>query len=143
MNRRTVLQAISVTTIPVVAGCMGEDGSDGSGDPVVEVHEQWVDPVQLSVDVGATVTWRNEDSTVLPQHTLINQQIHEEATEWDFEATFEETGDEATYTFDEAGLYTYIEENAGEDCMCGGILVGDVSLNEPLPCEPAAGGGNC
>lgn len=140
MKRRTVLRAMPVATTAVLAGCSGGNGSD---DPVVSVTMDWFDPIQRSVDVGATVTWVNEDNTILPEHTVQSKRIHDAATAWEFEATLEESGDEASHTFDREGVYTYVDPNSPDECLCGAILVGDASLDDPsaLYCEPVSGGG--
>lgn len=142
MNRRTYLATATTSMTLALAGC--SSGVD-SGKSVVSVKEKWFDPIQRSVEVGTTVTWVNDDMTILPEHTVTSEQIHENAATWEFDATLEETDDEVSYTFEQEGIYTYIDNNAGEDCMCGAILVGDVSLDNPktLPCESASGGGGC
>lgn len=99
------------------------------------------DPRNLSVDAGTTVTWVNENSTILPEHTVTSEPILDRSAEWSFDVTLAEEGDEASYTFEEPGLYTYVGTVKGEDCMCGVVAVGDASYDDPLPCSRIRGGG--
>lgn len=138
MDRRTFLRAAAVA-LPSIAGC--SSGSTTSSDPTVSVSGMGYRPRKLSIEVGETVTWVNENQTILPKHTVTAKQIHEDAVEWQFDKTLEKKGDEVSYTFEEPGIYTYVGTVKGEKCMCGAVLVGDVSLNDPLPCSPVRGGG--
>lgn len=99
------------------------------------------DPRNLSVDVGTTVTGVNENSTVVPRHTVTSDPFLDESAAWSFDEELAEEGDEASYTFEEEGLYTYVGTAKGESCMCGVVAVGDASYDDPLPCSPVAGGG--
>lgn len=145
MNRRTVL-ALGAGAVVPIAGCLGDTGgSESNGNTVekntVEVSEMGYKPRKLSIDVGATVTWVNENSTVVPAHTVTSKQIIKGAEEWSLDERLEESGDTVSHTFEEAGLYTYVGTIKGEDCMCGLVAVGDASYGDPLPCSPVRGGG--
>lgn len=144
MKRRDVLAA-GVASSVALTGCVGgsDSDSDGSDDPVVAVSETGYDPRKLSVDVGTTVTWMNENSTAFQEHTVTSQGFLADSAEWSFDEELPEEGAEASYTFDAEGLYTYVGTVRGEDCMCGLVAVGDASYGDPLPCSPAMGGGGC
>lgn len=140
MRRREVLAAGAASASAVLAGCTG---SGSSAPPVFEITEMGTQPQELDVDPGTTVTWRNEleGPGKLQRETIRSERLYEEAEEWEFEVTLEENGDEATYTFEEEGMYTFVGENRGEDCVCGAVLVGDApSIDDPLPCAPIRGG---
>lgn len=140
MKRRDVLE-LSVLGGALLAGCTSSGDSGEESEPVVSVSPRGYDPRNLSVDVGTTVTWRNDNSSVLPRHTVTSKPFLDESAEWDFDEELEEEGDEVSYTFEEEGLYTYVGTVKGEDCMCGVVAVGDASYDDPLPCSAVAGGG--
>lgn len=140
MKRRDVLAA-SVAAGVALTGCQGGSDSDGSSDPVVAVTETGYEPRKLSVDVGTTVTWVNENSTAFQEHTVTSRAFLEASADWTFDEELPEEGAEVSYTFDAAGLYTYVGTIRGEDCMCGLVAVGDASYDDPLPCSPVKGGG--
>lgn len=130
MHRRRVL-AIATGILVPGSGCVGND--NGSEEPTITVDELAFLPRDLAVESGTTVTWINEDSTVVPPHTVTSTQFFDDAEEWQFDVEFESEGDEATYTFEEDGLYTYIDEH-NEGSHCGAVVVGDASLDRLLPC---------
>lgn len=140
MKRRELL-ALSVSVGAAMAGCLSDDGPANSADPIVKVTSTGYTPQDLSVDVGTTVTWINENKTIVPGHTVTSKRLFEEAAEWDFDEELAEEGDEVSHTFDREGLYSYVGTIKGENCMCGVIEVGDVAYDEPLPCSPIRGGG--
>lgn len=140
MKRRELLE-ISVAAGVALTGCLGGSDSDGSSDPVVEVTETGYEPRKLSIDVGTTATWVNENSTVFPDHTVTSRQFLDESSNWSFDEELPEEGAEVSYSFDAAGLYTYVGTVRGEDCMCGLVAVGDVSYGDPLPCSSVTGDG--
>lgn len=61
-------------------------------------------------------------------------QFHDVARVWQFRTQPLESGDSAVYAFDQEGIYEYYCRLQGKD-MCGVVLVGDVTLSDPLPCE--------
>ena len=140
MKRREVLSLTAGAGV-ALAGCLGDGNSAVDRDPTVSVSGMGYDPRNLSIDVGETVTWVNENSTILPQHTVTSKSLFDGATEWEFDERLEAEGDEVSYTFEQEGLYTYVGEIKGEDCMCGVVAVGDVSYDDPLTCSPIRGGG--
>ena len=137
MNRRELLAATVSGSATLAAGCLG----DGSSTAAIELTDNGAVPRDYAVDIGETVTWRNELPGIRPGETIRSEIIHEDADEWEFEETLSESGEEATHPFEEEGIYTRIGENWGEDCLCGVILVGNVSFDDPLPCSPVVGGG--
>lgn len=139
-DRRRAL-GLAAAAGSALAGCAGGDTTSEGDDPTVSVTRLGYDPRNLSVDVGTTVTWVNENGTILPKHTVTSKPFLDRSAEWSFDATLAEEGDEASYTFEEAGLYTYVGTVKGESCMCGVVAVGDASYDEPLPCSPVTGGG--
>lgn len=140
MKRREAIR-LSVVTGAALSGCLGNGSAGESSEPRVSVTKRGYDPRNLSVDGGATVTWVNENSTPLPEHTVTSEPFLERSAEWSFDEKLEEEGDEVSYTFEEDGLYTYVGTVKGESCMCGLVAVGDASYGDPLPCAPVAGGG--
>ncbi len=81
----------------MLAGC---DSSDGEVAVVVENQVLIKDfkflPQVITVEIGTTVTWVNEDSAV---HTVEGSGI---------DSGNLSKGDEFTFTFDKAGVYEYI-----------------------------------
>lgn len=140
MKRRELL-ALSAVAGAAIAGCLGGGDSSNPDDPTVSVSGMGYEPRNLSVDVGTTVTWVNENETILPEHTVTSSKLFDEAADWEFDERLEEKGDEASHTFERDGLFTYVGTIKGEDCMCGVVAVGDASYDDPLPCDPVAGGG--
>jgi len=137
MKRREVL-GLAVSTGAVLTGCLG-GGDGGDGGCVVSVMDMGFTPRNLSVEAGTTVTWVNENMTIVPEHTVTSEPILECSDEWSFDAELPEEGDEATHTFESDGLYTYVDRY--DDDHCGLVAVGDASYGKPLPCAPAGGGG--
>lgn len=138
MNRRDVLR-LSGAAGAALTGCLG--GGGGEREPVVSVSRMGFVPQNISVETGATVTWVNENETVLPRHTVTSDPFLDRSAEWSFDAELAEEGDEASYTFEEDGLYTYVDAVSENDCRCGLVAVGDASYDDPLPCSPVVGGG--
>jgi plastocyanin len=133
-----------------LAGCGSDGGGDGGGGDespttpsatrsgtVVEMRSTSFDPLRASVEPGTTVEWVNEDGF---DHDVTAEQFHDVAADWDFSEALA-AGESTTYTFEEAGVYEYYCTIHGEENMCGAVLVGDVSLDQSLPCEDGGGGG--
>lgn len=97
----------------------------------VEIDEDGFDPVRASVAPGTTVVWRNVGATA---HVVDSVQFHDAAERWQLRTDTLRTDDSVAYAFDDEGIYEYYCRLEGDDC-CGAILVGDVSLDESLPCE--------
>lgn len=103
----------------------------------VELVNTAFDPVRLSVSPGTTVEWVNRDSY---GHDVTSAQFHDVAEQWDIGASLSSSGATAEHTFESEGIYEYVCTIHGRGTMCGVVLVGDVSLDENLPCEGGGGG---
>lgn len=98
----------------------------------VEMENTAFVPKRLSVEPGTTVEWVNRDGYA---HDVQSAQFHDTAASWDHYSGDLEQGDTTTFTFDSAGVYEYYCTIHGRSTMCGAVLVGDVSLDQSLPCE--------
>lgn len=134
-GRRAFIRGLGVSTLGVsLAGCLGR----GSGSPtrIGMTNDLAYEPVEVSVDVGTTVTWRNT-SDIVHTVTAYGDGIPEEADyfasgAFDSEAAARArmsdgllaTGDTFTHTFDIAGTYAYycIPHEAAD--MTGTVRVG-------------------
>jgi len=146
MNRRRFLTTIPVTLL--VSGCTGGESGGGStptvthpsADAAVAIANTAFQQVRVSVDGGATVAWVNEDDVV---HSVSSARFHDAASEWRFDERVPPDSS-VTHGFDEGGVYEYRCTIHGAETMCGAVLVGGSSLDEPLPCvggEGEGGGG--
>ncbi len=122
----------------MLAGCLGGDQAGDGGDEANPANDASIDmdntafePVKASVAPGTEVRWTNQDSFA---HTITSTQFHDTAAEWEFDREVS-AGETASYTFDESGIYEYYCTIHGKGSMCGAVLVGDVALDEELPCE--------
>lgn len=97
----------------------------------VEMIDTTFDPERVSVEPGTTVRWVNQDSY---GHDVTAAKFHDSAADWSFSETLG-GGESTTYTFEDAGIYEYYCTIHGESNMCGVVLVGDVTLDQDLPCE--------
>lgn len=151
-RRRFIGTVLASTSAAVVAGCSSngdggdanDDGGDGgtpedgdatteSGDgDTVAVTGSTFDPLRLSVEPGTEVLWQNEDAYA---HAVVADQFHDKAADWSMNSRIIANTGQATHTFEEAGVYEYYCSIHEASEMCGAILVGDVSLEESLPCE--------
>lgn len=75
--------------------------------------------------------WQNGDSA---NHRVVSVQFDDTAACWQFRSQSLRSGDSVVYTFDSEGVYEYFCRIHGKG-MCGAVLVGDVTLGQPLPCE--------
>lgn len=107
----------------------------------VEMENTAFVPNRLSIDPGTTVEWVNRDRF---GHDVQSAQFHDTAASWDHYSGTLGEDDTTEYTFESAGVYEYYCTIHGENTMCGAVLVGDVSLDQSLPCEESdddGGGG--
>lgn len=152
MKRRNLLKAASAVSIGLLAGCTGGgdgdgDGDGGSGDgggdsgatveetATIAMVDSQFDPRNAHVDGGTTVTWTNEDSA---GHTVTSA-----SDNWDFDETVDGDG-EATYTFDDGGVYdVYCRFHGSSDLsgMSMKIAVGDATIDSPLGGGSSGGDG--
>jgi len=96
-----VVAAIAIAVVLVLALMFmgGDDGNDGN-DP--GPNEVWIDdlafePFNITVSVGATVTWTNNDEV---SHTVTSDDMS-------FESEVLTNGETFQFTFTEAGQYFY------------------------------------
>jgi plastocyanin len=109
-----VVALVAVTT----AACGGEDSSDGDGDAAPTANEVTMRliafrPENLTVDAGATVTWKQEDAGA---HTVTSGTVEQggagvtEMPDDRFDSGEIATGDTFEFTFNEPGTYPYFCE---------------------------------
>lgn len=115
---------------PTPTATATQTAMDGA-DVTVELISTAFSPVRAEAAVGDTVQWVNKDSY---GHDVTATSFHDKAVDWSFQTDLS-GGEQATYTFDEAGVYEYYCSIHGKGTMCGAILVGDVSLEQNMPCE--------
>ena len=107
-----------------------DQGVEGA-DTTIEAVDISFDPLRASVGVGTTVGWVNRDGVA---HTVTSARFHEKARSWEKDVQIG-SGETTTHTFEEAGVYEYYCKIHGRETQCGAVLVGDVTLEEDLPCE--------
>jgi plastocyanin len=139
---RRYLLSVVAASVPL-AGCSGSTGGGNetstptaSSGTTVELVDRTFQPRTVTVSTGTEVTWTNEDSA---PHTVTAAQFHDAAASWSFDERLA-ADERVAHTFDAAGVYEYVCTVHGESSMCGAVLVGDASLDDPLPC--AGGGGS-
>jgi len=149
-TRRQIVTAVAASGLSL-AGCTGSgtggsdaqstattaDGETGGADATVRLSDTSFQPREVAVETGATVAWVNEDSF---EHDVTAAQFHDVAADWDVSRSLGD-GDRTTHTFEESGVYEYYCTVHGESTMCGVVLVGGATLEQPLPCESDEGGG--
>ena len=92
----------SATTIPETGSgstTAGSPTTSGGQDATIQVvmTNRTFDPVTVSIEVGDTVTWTNQDA---PKHDVV-------AENGEFKSSLFDTGGTYSYTFTEAGTYPY------------------------------------
>jgi plastocyanin len=114
---------LATALVLAVAACSSDDGGSattagggsattaGGGEERVEIADLAFNPDTLTVPVGSTVTWENTDSLA---HTS-----NSDDEVWDSGTL--DSGDEFSFTFDEAGTFTYFCEI--HPSMTGSIVV--------------------
>ncbi len=80
----------------VLVGCNGSDGVPVGVENQVLIKDYKFTPQDITVKVGTTVTWVNEDSVI---HTVEGSGM---------DSGNMSKGDEFTFTFDEVGVFDYI-----------------------------------
>lgn len=115
---KRVLIALTALTLAVAACSSDNGGSDttaagsgGGAEDSVEIADLAFNPDTLTVAVGTTVTWENGDS--LPHTSTSDDEL------WDSGTL--ESGDEFSFTFEEAGTFSYFCEI--HPSMNGSIVV--------------------
>lgn len=110
MNKMTLIMTITaVLIVSLLAACAGAPAQDEESQPIEEPAEAQpgrfevtisgfaYDAAEITVQVGTTVRWTNNDSA---PHTVTN-----ENGEWDSGTI--DTGGTFSYTFEEPGSYPY------------------------------------
>ena len=82
-----------------------------------ETHECFI-PAQVSISVGETVTWSNDDTAA---HTVTSG-LPAEGPDGNFDSSLFMAGTTFDHTFDEAGEYDYF-------CMVHPWMIGTISVN--------------
>lgn len=134
LGRREFLCAVGATTVAGLAGCSGRDAA---GPREVAMTDDFTfEPTTVSIDVGATVTWRNAgrvDHTVTAYADDIPPEADyfasggfdsESAARSKMSAGLIGPDESYTHAFDVAGRYEYFcipHESAG---MTGTVRVG-------------------
>lgn len=150
MHRRRFLELAAGTTA-LAAGCLGGPGDEGTPTPTatrtdtapqrtvtgevdetIEILNFRFLPQKPEVDPGARVKWVN--SHVI-DHRVQSAAFTAAMADWSFDSGTLRDGDAVASTFEEPGLYGFFCGAHGEEQNCGVVVVGDVSLEEPLPCE--------
>jgi len=98
------LSAVVLATVFLVGGCGSSDqgstvttaSSDASGPQVTIVNHSF-DPATVTIDVGETLTWVNQDG---PKHDVA-------ADNGEFASQALSTGESFSFTFTAAGTYPY------------------------------------
>lgn len=93
----TTAAAGSSETVSIVAGAFDAQPMDAADEFAEGEDPTDYSPNVITVAVGTTVTWTNEDSTM---HTVT-------AVDGSFDSGFFDNGDSWSYTFDEPGEYEY------------------------------------
>jgi plastocyanin len=84
------------------ADAPGDEGDDEAAAGTVEAVNIAFEPTRISVPVGATVTWTNQD---VVRHTVTSGAPG--AADGSFDEPLDGEGGTATVTFDEPGSYAY------------------------------------
>ena len=105
---------------------MEEEDTMESEETIVEISEDGFDPSDAQITAGDTVTWMNNDSIA---HTIIDD-------EGVFDSEEIEPGESYSYTFDEAGTYTY---TSSEDETFEGMITVATSVDESTNGENITG----
>lgn len=129
-----MLGRLVVTNTPPTETPTETQTSTLSGQGVKSTDTNTFDPIRLEVATGTTVTWQNTARGMYSTHTVTAAQFHDVAASWEMDVTLG-SGETASHTFGEAGVYEYNCKIHGKHTMCGVVLVGDATLNASLPCE--------
>lgn len=133
MQRRAFVRSATVAVAVGVAGCLSSDdgGAETGVGQVVEttsvaVQNSQFDPRNVAVDVGAEVTWTNEDGS---KHTVTAA-----SDDWTLDREVA-SGKTVSHAFQEAGVFgVYCRFHGGPDLsgMSMKLAVGDASIDQPL-----------
>lgn len=137
VNRREWLTTMAALGTGMLAGCSGGDGGDSVVEETTDIAmvDSQFDPRNARVDVGATVTWTNEDAA---GHTVSSA-----SDNWEMDVTVD-SGESVTHSFASSGVYdVYCRFHGSADLtgMSMKIAVGDATIDSPLGRSGSGGGG--
>ena len=98
----------------------------------VRLENSQFHPRNIEISTGDEVTWTNEEDTDVEVDNIVY--FIQSATDgWDFEAELDE-GQNASYTFEEPGIYDLYDEIFGDEDMGGmGMRIGvDQEIDDPV-----------
>lgn len=108
MTRRSTLAVLAALALGLAA-CSGDDPATpatAGGEATVEIDDFAYAPGTVTVEVGTTVVWSNEDAT---RHTVTAGTEDAPAPD-DFDLEVDEQGQTVRRTFDEPGTHAYFCE---------------------------------
>lgn len=117
-------QALLLALVPLVPAAL-------AAGPVTVVITDTLDPKEVTVEPGTTVTWRND-------HTE-RHRIRSQSGPVEFDSGNLEPGQAYSMRFDVAGTYTYLDERNESNTEYHGTIV--VSAETPPTTTPPPGGG--
>jgi plastocyanin len=130
IRRRTFLGGVATSGLALVVGCTGGSNSGGSATveetSSVSMAGSQFDPRNISIDVGTTVTWTNDDGF---EHTVTSA-----SDNWDKDSSVA-GGEKTTHTFEESEVYDVYCSIHGESDLSGMSMkvgVGDATIESPL-----------
>jgi plastocyanin len=116
------LRRVAAATAALLVGALLVAGLSGCGAPpnTVSIHDLAFDPAKLTVPVGTTVTWVNNEETAHIIQTA-DFGVQGKSQVGQFASRPLNPGESYTHTFDAAGTYDYIDPLQGY--MSGTVVV--------------------
>jgi len=141
-NKAIFLAILSVgvlSTIAPAAFAQTVSVPAGTSVPGCEEDNSCWDPADITVDVGATITWSNDDTAA---HTVTSGSAAD-GPDGVFDSSLFMSGAEFSHTFDTEGTYPYF--CMVHPWMAGTVIVGEAMAEEggimiSIEAEPAAAG---
>jgi len=141
-NKAIFLAVLSVgvlSTIAPAAFAQTVSVPAGTSVPGCEEDNSCWDPADITVDVGATITWSNDDTAA---HTVTSGSAAD-GPDGVFDSSLFMSGAEFSHTFDTEGTYPYF--CMVHPWMAGTVIVGEAMAEEggimiSIEAEPAAAG---
>jgi len=128
-NKAIFLAILSVgvlSTIAPAAFAQTVSVPAGTAVPGCEEDNSCWDPADITVDVGATVTWSNDDTAA---HTVTSGSAAD-GPDGNFDSSLFMSGAEFSHTFDTEGTYPYF--CMVHPWMAGTVIVGEAMAEESL-----------
>jgi len=127
LRRRSTISLAAVLAAVLLVPASAALAQD---DSVVRITDT-LEPAQLEVAAGSTVTWRNEDDE---RHRVRSREGSQELDSGNLEP-----GESFTFTFSQAGTYPYLDERDDDDSDYFGTIVVQGTGGTPLEGDhPAA-----